>query len=120
MPHYIGKTSVELRLRGVSADAALGWQEQAERFCYDRLLPALDGLFDRLTGTDEILAIDKLDLDLRNIPAGQWEHVLLHRVLEAVEDLINKRLHTPLPEDRIERRPIALGHFDQWLYFLEH
>jgi hypothetical protein len=120
MPHYIGKISVGLQLRGVPADAALQWQQQVERFCYDRLLPALDRLFDQLAGLDEMLTIDKLDLDLRGIPAQQWEEALLHQVLENVENQIQRRLQTPFPEDCIERRPVAVSYFDQWLYFLEH
>jgi hypothetical protein len=118
MTHYIGKTSIELRLRGIRADAAFQWQQQAERFCYDQLLPALDALFARLAGPDEVLTIDKLDLDLRGLPANQWEETLLRQVLEAVEDLIQKRLNTSFPDERVERRPVALSHFDQWLHFL--
>ncbi|MCB0573397.1 MAG: hypothetical protein KDC61_02375 [Saprospiraceae bacterium] len=120
MNHFVGKTYIELHLHGIPADAAFDWQQQAEHFCYDHLLPALDTLFDRLAGPNEVLTIDKLDIELRNIPAGQWEEKVLRQVLETVENQIRKRLLSPLLEERIERHPVALSHFSQWLYFLEH
>ena len=63
--HRIQRQIIELAVSGI-ADAPAVQQQLAAPF-WDRALPQLQDVFDRAAGPDELLRLDRLELDLGTI-----------------------------------------------------
>jgi hypothetical protein len=70
-------------------------QHLAGPFYYRQLLPALERVFDELSSEDEVISIDKLELDLGCIAApdiettisnAEWENLLREQVIDALRE----------------------------------
>ncbi len=116
--HRIGKTFLDVQVRGKTDGLEL--QKQLTQQCENELWPALEALFDRLAGPGEMLVLDQLEVNVRDLPPGRWQDVLILRIVEAVEEAIRRKLNSPLAEERVERRTLAAANFELWLYFLEN
>jgi Contractile injection system tape measure protein len=120
--HHFGKMDFDLEALGVMSGQAFEWQKRSDRFCRDRLLPAVENLFDRLSGPDEVLRIERLHIQLEHFSQnGHWEDSVLAGILEALEAQIKAHLQDKGPETPVAQtlsRPAAF--FEQWLYFLQH
>lgn len=65
--HLIHRQTVEISLRGNTADARRVQEEVAD-LCRVQLADVLESLFDRLAPNDELIRIDRLTLDLGSLP----------------------------------------------------
>src|SRR6187397_3152239 len=68
--HRIQRQIVELAV-GATAEAPAAQQQLASPF-WDRAVPELEEVFDRAAGPDELLRLDRLELDLGTIGGGDW------------------------------------------------
>jgi hypothetical protein len=68
--HRIQRQIVELAV-GTIAEAPAVQQQLAGAF-WDRAVPELEDVFDRAAGPDELLRLDRLELDLGLIGGGDW------------------------------------------------
>ena len=117
--HVIGKIGLDFRFKG-GQEEGFELQSRIARLCEDELLPALEQLFDRLCGPDEVIALDSLNIDVSNLDARNWRDMLIRTVLETVEQEIGRRLSGAAPGQGAERTPLAISHFAAWLHFLEY
>lgn len=117
MRHVIGKQVIEVNLQGSKNAFAL--QQTLSQVFWDAVAPAMEVLFDRLTSEDELIRIDKLEINLgvlteQKIAAGEWLPILLDTLEEAIKTAVNKKL------PGVQVLPLRSGHFEQWLHFLQH
>lgn len=116
--HLIAKHVFELR---VSLDEGNipQLQNTFSRQYWQSVVPAIECLFDRLVGPDELVRIDRLEFD-----AGRWsaEDILSGQFVECLvsrlESVISNAMQGTGGEADVQ--PIRTGRFDLWLYFLEH
>ncbi len=117
MRHLVVRQIFDVKLR--SRQQAYGIQQRLSRFFWDSVAPALEQLFDRLAPGDAILRIDKLEIDLGNIPVeGLTDPEILRRIVAAVEEQLLKI--TRSTNSDFERLHTPNNRFEQWLYFLEY
>ncbi len=117
--HFIGKTSLTLRISGAPAEA-YDLQQQALRMWEQEVLPALDDAFSQLAGKNDLIQIEKLEVDVSGLSPSNWQQELPRHISRAVLEAIEKQLNKTVPNATAKRIPITLGHFESWRYFLEH
>lgn len=89
--HIINRQILELTLP--SRDNALFFQNNVNEIVKTRLADSLDKLFCSLIGEDEVLRIDKLEIDLGRIPADKLNDELVSKVVEKIEGQLIKLIH---------------------------
>ncbi|MCC6282165.1 MAG: hypothetical protein IT262_16300, partial [Saprospiraceae bacterium] len=114
--HLIGKQV--LLLHTDRQKNAFALQQQ---FCdtYRRaIVPAMERLFDRLSGPELYIRLDKVEIDLCIIsPKDLCSDALAERIAEQLEKWIGVNLEN-VPGASVKTQAIHL--FEQWLYWLEH
>lgn len=115
--HLIGKQTFDLRLS--AKDDAHEIQHELSRLYWQRVVPTMERLFDRLAGPEDLIQLNKLELDLGMIsPQDLGSDVFVQKLLSELEAALLEGLAQNPPN--IIRKPLRLGYFDLWLYFLEH
>lgn len=121
--HIIGKQVMEIKLPA-GADGN-GWLERISIFCNNILNHKLEELFDRYAGADELIQIDKLEVDIGNlygtVSDDELAVIIGNRLEEQLYSLIvlkNRFLNGE--EIHIKRLPAEEEIFDEWLYYLEY
>ena len=102
---------------------AFALQQAASNYYWGRIVPALEKLFDQLSGEGEWVRLDKLEIDLGRIT----EDVLQERELDQqLYGLIREQLREALAGTEPEKgalpgRETPAGHaLRQWWYYMEH
>lgn len=113
--HIIGRQSFFLKLPG--RENAYALQQRVGRLFWERLAPALEQLFDRLAGPEELIEIDRLEIDIGPVNLDRLGDELENKIIAALEEALRKQLRQPAP-GTIQRH-VRLGTFDQWLFYLE-
>ncbi len=93
-----------------------------QQFCdtYRRaIVPAMERLFDRLSGPELYIRLDKVfEIDLGIIsPKDLSSDALAERIAEQLEKWIGVNLEN-VPGASVKTQ--AVHHFEQWLFWLEH
>jgi len=93
-------------------------QQEIGRIVREKLLPAIEALFDRFAAADELIRIDKLELDIGRVSPTDLETTLVNKILKQLEEQLEIAvINRPLG---VERLPLVENHFEQWLFFLEN
>jgi hypothetical protein len=69
--HRIQRQVIEVAVGGASRGPAL--QEALARSYWERVVPELEAVFDRVAGSHETLRLDRLEIDLGRISGADWE-----------------------------------------------
>lgn len=116
--HLIAKQVFELRV-GFNEGAVPQFQNSFSGHYWQSIVPAFERLFDRVVASDELVRVDRLELDV-----GCWsaEDILSGRFVESLVSHLESTLSSTLRTDptKADVQPIRVGRFDLWLYFLEH
>ncbi|MBA5868945.1 MAG: hypothetical protein GDA68_02900 [Nitrospira sp. CR2.1] len=116
--HLIAKQVFELRV-GFNEGATSQFQNFFSGQYWQSIVPAFERLFDRLIAPDEIVRVDRLEIDV-----GRWsaEEILSGRFVESLVSRLESTLLSTVRGGASEAQvqPIHVGRFDLWLYFLEH
>ncbi len=116
--HLIAKQVFELRV-GFKEGAVPQFQNFFSGQYWQSIVPAFERLFDRLVAPDEIVRVDRLEIDV-----GRWsaEEILSGRFVESLVSRLESTLLSTVRGGASEAQvqPIHVGRFDLWLYFLEH
>ena len=116
MTHLIEKQTVELRLK--RPDDAFELQQRMSAFCNNKLMPALETLFNRLAPEHKHIQLDELVIDLGIISE---KNLLSNDFLDAILRQIESQINTQIIENQsITIYEQATNVFKQWLYFLEN
>ena len=90
--HIISKQVLELTIPG--RERAIPIQNEASEIAKQKLQAALDTLFSKIAGQEEIIRIDKLVIDLGTISENDMGNMLVERTVKQVEDKIVSLLKT--------------------------
>ena len=85
-------------------------QEEVRRIYYDRIIPLLDDAFSEVVGPDEIVRLDRLELDLGHLDRRTLEEDLVSEVrLQVQEALVRPLKALPFPDEAAVTRstPVA-------------
>ena len=94
------------------------------RWFWNEFLPVLDDLLSEWAPEGELIRLDQLDLQLPPLQPGQWRLQLTAAVTAALREHLERLIRSsasPTPgTGSVERIPLAQGHFEAWLWFLEY
>ncbi|MBX2926825.1 MAG: hypothetical protein KF852_03220 [Saprospiraceae bacterium] len=107
-------------VRATDSRGGLDLQQAAGQTFWQRILPRLERLFDQYSSPQEVLRIERLEIDLGRCRSDELEAVLEKRFLEAMESELQRLSARPTGETGVEKQGMAESKFSQWLYFLEH
>ncbi|MGB3080720.1 MAG: contractile injection system tape measure protein [Saprospiraceae bacterium] len=129
MRHIIKKQLIELELR--RRDDIFILQEKASRYYYKNILPAIEEIFDRISGADEMIQIDRLEINLGTIslenPSDDIRIEDLHNTLfKEIEIQLkntskpNYRSHFNATPSNYKKLSLSLNAGEQWIYYIQH
>ena len=113
--HIIQKQIFNLVLQGKEDSFEI--QQQVSHLCKEKLNPKLDDIFSRLAKTDEVIQIDRLDINIGSILAKDLEKQLVEKVTQAIEEKITSLIKKDSPE--VEIRPTNINNFEAYLLYLK-
>src|SRR5215468_4704517 len=116
--HRIQRQIVELVI-GASAESPAVHRELAPSF-WDRVVPELEQVFDGAAGPDELLRLDRLELDLGRVGGADWPAEFRRKLIaELTRNLAQFTAVSEADEDgRGDPRPAEA--WRQFLFFLAH
>lgn len=117
--HRIQRQIVELAV-GAAAQGTAVHQELARPF-WDRAVPELEAVFDRAAGPDQLLRLDRLELDLGTIGGGEWPEEFRRKLIAELARRLAQFTAASEPDD--EDRPGNRRRTEAWrqfLFFLAH
>ncbi|HSO86555.1 MAG TPA: contractile injection system tape measure protein [Draconibacterium sp.] len=88
--HIINRSVLELKVPGRVRAQLI--QNKTSDIVRQKLQPALDNLFSKLTGNEEIVRIDKLEIDLGTISENDLENEFVEMAIKEVEYKVNALL----------------------------
>ncbi|MCX7099065.1 MAG: contractile injection system tape measure protein [Methylococcales bacterium] len=116
--HLIAKQVFELRV-GLDAGHISQLQESFSRQYWQSVVPAFEHLFDRLVAPDQLVRVDRLELEV-----GRWsaEDIFSGRFTENLVSHLEAEISRALRGTGIkaDMQPLRTCRFNNWLYFLEH
>lgn len=133
MRHVIKKQVFEIAAS--EQEDRFSLHQEASRYYYNQVLPALEKIFDKISNDTDVLLIDKLEIDLGRIT---WKADLKTIIVDNLfiklkkefEDLTehsvqstpdNTFTQTSSPEKPgIKKIPIPVNACEQWLYYMQH
>ena len=120
--HVIGRTVLELHT-GQLADV---WslQEEVSRLFRQQGVPAMEHLFDRLVGDEEVIRFDRVEVDLgfvdRQFLADEFIQKLTDVLSQILEDRLADRLVAAIKTNNITRNDRVASDWEVLLYFLRY
>ncbi|MDR6568072.1 contractile injection system tape measure protein [Chitinophaga ginsengisegetis] len=114
MLHKIRKQTLLLTVH--NKDTVFTWQHQVTALYWNKIIPALEKLFDSHSSDDTVIYIDRLEIDLGKIKAADLNNdhyvaLLLEKMTAALATLHVKEM---------PRKSLPEHTFDQWCYYMEH
>ncbi|MGZ5287040.1 MAG: contractile injection system tape measure protein, partial [Flavisolibacter sp.] len=122
MKHLIRKQLISLQLDAGQNSFLI--QQQARDFYYQQITPALEKLFDELSLENEIIYIEKLEIDLGDLGWKNDRFTLdkdaIYRILiQSFGKSISKSAISLNAQEQVSYRTPEENTFQQWLYYLE-
>ena len=89
--HIIRKLTLEIGLP--TREEAFNIQNKLTENYRRLILQILEEVFDRMVGKDEVIQIDKLEIDLGNISTGEMDYKIPEKVRAEMEEALSKLIH---------------------------
>ena len=130
MRHIIQKQLIELDLK--SRDDIFVIQQKASDYYHRYILPTLSKIFDDLSNENEVIRINRLEIDLGLI---HWDKPVGEFKIDGIYDILKKEIETQLKisgnssrhqnlesaaTKNLSREPVTLNAGRQWLYYMQH
>ena len=130
MRHIIQKQLIELHLK--SRDDIFLIQQKASDYYQKYILPALGKIFDDLSDENEVIRINRLEIDLGLI---HWDKPVGELRIDGIYDILKKEIETQLKisgnpstyrngevaaKKNLSREPVTLNAGRQWLSYMQH
>ncbi len=125
--HLIGKQIMKLEIS--SSKNAYAIQQAISDLVWNALVPEMNQLFDNMVGPEELIRLDKIELDLGNISLqegnggaiiDQLVQLLMEQCTRAIREInVLKQIR---PEDlgNQNQQPLRNHYFKIWLHWLVH
>lgn len=118
--HIIQKQVYEINVAGYTN--AINKQNEIQEWNLQFLLPVLSHKLDRLSTGDDIVTIEKMELDIGNISENINEKEWISKIMDQMDQEISfiKNNPTPLQKPMIYRKDRLKFAVEQWIFFLVH
>jgi hypothetical protein len=130
--HIINRQVLEVTIRERTKSASI--QNKISEVVLQKLYPALDSVFSKISGNGEIVRLDKLEIDLGTIPEKELENGLVEKAVKEIEEKITRLLkgglstsppvsvrgiNTTTINDRITIPSMSEDALEQFAFFLK-
>lgn len=115
--HIIQKQLFDLNIIGRQDGYA--FQKEVSSLFWEQIHPRLEELFDQLVGPEELVRIDKLEIELDQISLNQFNAEFVEQVVAAIEKRLKEILQKKDTAVNLERMPVRRNRFQLWLDYLE-
>jgi contractile injection system tape measure protein len=116
--HRIQRQILELTV-GSAAEGPAAHQALARPF-WDCAVPELEHVFDRAAGPDELLRLERLELDLGTISGGEWPMEFRRRLIAELTRTLAQFTAVSEPGTDGRGNPRPAEAWRQFLFFLAH
>ena len=116
--HRIQRQILELAVEAF-ADAPAVQQHVARPF-WDSVVPDLEEVFDRAAGPDELLRLDRLELDLGTVGGGDWPSEFRRKLIAELTRTLAQLTPVVETDDEDGCEPQRAEPWRQFLFFLVH
>jgi contractile injection system tape measure protein len=117
--HRIGRQVIELAV-GAGSDGPAVHRELGRPF-WDRAVSELEPVFDGAAGPQELLRVDRLEIDLGRIDGADWPAEFRRKlVAELTRHLARFAAASEAGDGNARREPLPLEPWRQFLFFLVH
>ncbi|WP_298892653.1 contractile injection system tape measure protein [uncultured Psychroserpens sp.] len=91
--HLIGKQILELQVS--SSDKIYAMQQRMSDLLWNDLLPELNNLFDRVVSNNEVICINKIELDIGRIGLSADNSIseIVNKIINLLEEKIKEQIH---------------------------
>lgn len=119
MGHVIKKQVLDI---GVRQSEAFQVQHELSHWYWNQLRPMLERAFNELAPSDEVIQIDRLEIDLGHISPSHFQNPTWTAALEQtlVEELKKAIRDQPSPGNPVLKQSPVLQAARQWLYYMEY
>lgn len=108
---------VNLDIEAPDLTTARRVQDEAVRIFYDRILPKLEQLLNRLLSEDVVYRLDSLDLDLKQLESAGFEQDFSETVLHVFEEKVKRIIAvSPSPQAEEEIEPYIILSAEERLF----
>ena len=107
--HIIGKQTIEIDFDAL--EEAMGVQNRISELYRERLLPAMESLFDEMVGPEHRAVIERLEIDCGELSYKNWEYEWVEKALGALKAEL-----MAVDKKRIEPADLA----ESFFFFLQH
>ncbi len=119
MQHIIKKQVINLMLN--KKMDAFSIQHLVSEHYWREIVPVLQKAFDAASSEDEIIQLDKLEIDLgiinlKDIEKGRWEENVFKKISE---QLSIAATHIS-PAEKITKQSASLSIAEQWMFYMQH
>lgn len=117
MNHFIGKQLFDVRAG--ASDDAFALTNQLSKLYWQRIVPELERLFDELAGEEEVIRIDRLEIDLGQLSEKQ---LLEGKFLDDLRRLLAEEISRLMADGKksLKKAQVGESHFEKWIFFLAH
>lgn len=116
--HLIARQVFELRA-GIDQRDIHRLQDSFSRQYWQAVVPAFEQLFDRIVPADQLVRVERIEIDV-----GRWsaEQMLTGQFVANLVAQLEAAIAGALADggEQAQVRSLAAGLFEQWLHFLEH
>ena len=118
MRHLIKKQIIDLTLR--KKQDAFRMQQLASENYYHNMLPIIDKQFTDFSSDDEVIQIDRLEIELGDISEKQleqlnWDADLATRLGQLVKEVLQQHIR----QKQLVRQAMPAAFCGQWLFYME-
>jgi len=116
--HRIRRQVVELAI-GAAAQSPAVHKALASPF-WDRAVPVLEQVFDRAAGPDQLLRLDRLELDLGAVGGAEWPAEFRRKLIAELTRSLAQFTAAPEADEGGRAGPRAAEAWRQFLFFVAH
>lgn len=112
--HIIKTQSVEISFEEL--EDSIGIQNRVAEVFYEKVQPAMNALFDEVTGEKSGMTIDRLEIDSGILSKKNWEEEWVDNTIRKLKEELITKTSQPLKEKFVNYE----GATDHFFFFLEH
>lgn len=117
--HFIKKQVIELKLNK-KADA-FRMQHLMSKHYYDEMVPLVENVFNEFCGEDEVVVLDKLEIDFGIILEKDLEKNRLNEdILSKFKIKLKESLAALSTGNTLVRESLSTNNYRQWIFYMQH
>ena len=115
--HFIHKVTFNLDFE--NEDHVKVIQNRYKDSFQQKVLPELEKLFDDISGTNEVVRIDKIDIDLGDNAIQTSKEALSRQIKVQIEKAVFAQIYSNPQQGKVEKVSLAEAKMDTLIYFLK-